>query len=134
MTDRDRATRVFRALADSTRLRIVRLLARNQTQACVCEFVDVLQERQYNVSRHLKSLENAGLITGEKDGQWTYYGLSPDNDAVLSGLCDVIGAIADQDRVFRHDQRRFNARMKLRRDGRCRIGIRSEALKGSRSV
>jgi ArsR family transcriptional regulator, arsenate/arsenite/antimonite-responsive transcriptional repressor len=57
----------LKALADDTWLRILRLLLTNHTAMCVCELVDALEERQYNVSRHLQILEAADLIEGTKD-------------------------------------------------------------------
>jgi ArsR family transcriptional regulator len=49
----------LKALADDTRLRILRLLLTNHTAMCVCELVDALEERQYNISSHLQILEAA---------------------------------------------------------------------------
>jgi len=118
---------VFRALSDPARLRILRLLAANKTQMCVCELVDCLQERQYNVSRQLKALVAAGVITGEKDGRWVYYGL---DSGAQSGAVEVQRVIAriEPDATLADDQRRFEHRMRLRSGGRCRVGIQTRGL------
>ena len=63
--------KVFKALADINRLRILKML---QTQKrCVCELSFVLGITQPSVSRHLKKLKTAGLIDSEKNGFWTDY-------------------------------------------------------------
>ena len=119
--------RVFQALSDPTRLRIFRLLVTNRTEMCVCEVVDSLRERQYNVSRHLKVLELAGLLGGEKHGRWTYYGLDRRNPTV-SSFAKLVASLPDLDGTFAEDQERFKKRMALREDGRCRCGIQTPEL------
>ena len=88
--DRNALTRALKALSDPTRLRMLRLLAVNRSQMCVCEFVDTLQERQYNVSKHLKILEQAGLIEGEREGRFLYYGLVDGGDATARLLYRLV--------------------------------------------
>lgn len=126
--DRNALTPAFKALSDPTRLRILRLLAVNRSQMCVCEFVDTLQERQYNVSKHLKILEQAGLIESEKEGRFLYYGLVDGGDAMARVLYRLVAGVPDSDEVFSDDQSRFEERMELREDGRCRLGIQTEEL------
>jgi ArsR family transcriptional regulator len=118
----------FKALSDATRLRILRLLAANDAEMCVCEFVDVLQARQYTVSRALGLLENAGLVQGQKDGRWVYYSLANQDHTVVSALYGVVASVSETDEVFLLDQERFRERMGLRKDGRCRVGIQTEDL------
>ena len=124
------ATLAFKALSDRTRLRMVRLLASNDAEMCVCEFVDVLQERQYNVSRQLKALASAGLVRGEKDGRWTYFRLLAGEDAAVASLCRLVAELPAEGE-FRDDQRRFKKRIKLRSEGRCRVGIQSPSLRST---
>ena len=63
--------RVFKALADETRLRMIRLLMRGPLN--VNEIIDVLQMGQSRVSRHLKILAEAGLVASRRQGTWIYY-------------------------------------------------------------
>ena len=128
MINRSSVPGVFKSLSDSTRLRMTRLLAVNNTEMCVCEFVDILQERQYNVSKHLKILQNSGLIRGKKEGRWIYYGLATGNDPVTVILCQLITSIPDTEEQFTQDQHRYLERMSLREKGRCRVGIQSTEL------
>ncbi len=67
--------RVFRALSDRTRLRILHLLLPGEL--CVCHLVDVLDLPQPKVSRHLAYLRRAGLVIARKEGLWNYYRLAP---------------------------------------------------------
>jgi ArsR family transcriptional regulator len=78
----------LKALADPARLRLVSiLLASDRQQACTCELTEPLGLSQPTVSHHLKKLAEAGLITGERRGVWTYYSVVPD---ALSALAQVL--------------------------------------------
>ena len=63
--------RLFKALADKNRIRILALLA--EKECCVCELSFVLGITQPSVSRHLKKMKRAELINNKKDGVWTNY-------------------------------------------------------------
>jgi ArsR family transcriptional regulator len=71
-------SRLFKALADPHRVRIVNALATSDEPVCVCEFTDDLGIAQPTVSFHLKKLLDAGLIEREQRGTWAYYSLRPD--------------------------------------------------------
>jgi ArsR family transcriptional regulator len=80
--------RLFHALADETRLRIVEQLA--DGEQCVCDLTDALEAGQSRLSFHLKTLKDAGLVTDRRQGRWIYYTLRPE---ALDELRDVVGAI-----------------------------------------
>ena len=121
--------KLLKMLADPTRLRILRLLVTTEEQICVCEFVDSLQERQYNVSKHIRVLERSGLIAGEKDGRFTYYRFLPDRGVAGEvALWGFITAALRQSQQCQVDMKRFSERLACRVDGRCRIGIQSKQL------
>lgn len=65
---------VFKALGDDSRLAII-LLVRAHHELCVCELTAALEAPQPKVSRHLSTLRDAGLLEGERRGQWVYYQL-----------------------------------------------------------
>jgi len=70
--------RVFKALADRHRVRILnRLLSAGGAAVCVCEFEDMLGLKQSTVSYHLKQLLDAGIVTREKRGSYAYFALDP---------------------------------------------------------
>ena len=66
----------FAALADPTRLAIVRELAGADT-VCACDFTSCCDVRQPTVSHHLRVLREAGVIESERRGTWIYYRLTP---------------------------------------------------------
>lgn len=112
------ADRLFQALADPTRLRIAALLAATSQRACVCELTDALGERQYNVSRHLKTLKAAGLVVPMRDGRWVYYQLAGPRGPMGRRLRALLRSLpAEVD--FARDRDRFARRLALRRHGRC---------------
>ena len=84
---------VFKALADRTRLRIIRLLVSGEV--CVCHIHDSLGIPQSMASRHLAYLRRAGLVSTRKDGLWVHYRLAeladPVLDAVLSAVAHAVG-------------------------------------------
>lgn len=118
---------LFQALADPTRIRIVRLLSTTKDEACLCELVDSLLEPQYKVSRHLKILKHAGLLTAQKDGRWVYHRLI-EGQPHLKYLYALVKALPDSDDAFADDIARFRHRMGLRQQGRCRVGIQTPEL------
>ena len=118
------APEVFQALADPTRLRIVRLLATTREESCLCELVDSLREPQYKLSRHLKLLRQSGLLTAEKEGRWIYHRLVIGRP-YLTRLWAAVRVIPDANREFASDLARFRKRMALREAGRCRVGIQT---------
>jgi len=77
----DGLVQYFRALSEEIRLRIVMLLTHGEL--CVCDIMDVLDEPQSKVSRHLSYLKHSGLITGKRVGVWMHYMLSEPGDETL---------------------------------------------------
>jgi len=67
----DKRSRIFKALADETRLRILSLL--EVREMCVCEIMVALDLTQPTASHHLGILENAGLVKDRKEGKWVFY-------------------------------------------------------------
>jgi ArsR family transcriptional regulator, arsenate/arsenite/antimonite-responsive transcriptional repressor len=67
-------SRLFKALADETRLRILSLLLAGEL--CVCDLMEVLKLPQSTVSRHLAYLKNAGWVDDRRAGVWMYYSIT----------------------------------------------------------
>jgi ArsR family transcriptional regulator len=66
--------KVMKALSDPTRVKILKLL--QQKTMCVCELQGALQVSQPSVSKHLKLLEESGLVDYKKEGLWVNYYLA----------------------------------------------------------
>jgi ArsR family transcriptional regulator, arsenate/arsenite/antimonite-responsive transcriptional repressor len=84
--------RLFKALADPHRVKIVNLLAISPEPVCVCEFTGPLGLSQPTVSHHLKKLLDAGLLDREQRGTWAYYSLRRDALGGLAAALDLEGA------------------------------------------
>lgn len=70
----ERIARVFKALADPTRVRLLSLIAATETgEACVCDLTEPVGLSQPTVSHHMKQLVDAGLAAREQRGRWAYY-------------------------------------------------------------
>ena len=72
--DAKRKSKVFKALADSIRLRILGLLS--SREMCVCEVMVALDLTQPTASHHLGILENVGLVKDRKEGKWVFYSIA----------------------------------------------------------
>ena len=94
LSDAEAATtaRLFKALADPHRVRIVNLLATSPDPVCVCEFTGPLGLSQPTVSHHLKKLVEVGLLEREQRGIWAYYSLDRDTLGRLAAAVDLQGA------------------------------------------
>ena len=79
--------RLFRVLADRTRVRIVNVLARAGGPVCVCDLIPSLGVAQPTVSYHLKQLASAGLVEREARGTFAFYRLA---DGALDRLAGVL--------------------------------------------
>jgi ArsR family transcriptional regulator len=82
------AVRLFRALADETRLRILNLVAHREV--CVCHLVQALGLGQSKVSRHLAHLRNAGLVNDRREGLWMYYSLAAPKGCLQQQMLGVL--------------------------------------------
>ena len=75
---------LFRALADTTRLRLLNLIA--DREICVCYFVEILRMSQPKISRHLAYLRKAGIVAARREGKWMHYRLTIPNDEVVARI------------------------------------------------
>lgn len=67
-------SRLLKALANETRLRMLRLLSTREM--CVCELTIALDLTQPTASHHLNILQNGGLVTDRKEGKWVFYSVA----------------------------------------------------------
>ena len=93
-TEAAATARLFKALADPHRVKIINLLATSPDPVCVCEFTGPLGLSQPTVSHHLKKLLDAGLLEREQRGTWAYYSLDRDAMRRLAAAADLQGVRA----------------------------------------
>jgi len=77
--------KIYKALADEKRLKILKLLTIREM--CVCELTAALNLTQPNLTHHIKKLEQANLVDYEKRGKWVYYSLK--DEKKLNQLCVI---------------------------------------------
>ncbi len=121
---------IFKALSDETRIRILHLLARTGEALCVCELTDALEVPQYNISRHLKVMVQAGLLDRQKIGRWVYFRLPQSATLFLDFVLQALTSL-DTERT-RRDLVELKKRLHLRTNGRCTIGIQKNHLIGKK--
>ena len=92
--------KILQAIAEPTRLAIVRQLAADGT-VCACDFTDCCGVSQPTVSHHLKVLREAGVVTSERRGTWIYYKLEAKAAARIASLGHLLtaGAAREPKRV-----------------------------------
>jgi len=94
-----KTTKLFKALSDETRLRILKML--EARPLCVCEIQHVLKGSQPNVSHHLKTLSEAGLVDSKRDGLWIAYRIAETHPTPLhrSALSLLHRSLKNDERV-----------------------------------
>jgi ArsR family transcriptional regulator len=94
-----KTSKLFKALSDETRLRILKML--ETRPLCVCEIQYVLKGSQPNVSHHLKTLSEAGLVDFQRDGLWIVYRITknPETPLHAAALSLLRRSLKQEDRV-----------------------------------
>lgn len=109
---------MFRLLGDPTRLRLLRVLARDRFNGS--ELTAILCLAQSGVSRHISLLKERGLVAEERQGGFIYYYLadaaSDDPHAALRPLLDAEFAAHAGDRLVRQDEVRLQEVLRLRKE------------------
>ncbi len=99
--------KITKALSDRTRVRIFKML--QHKEMCVCEVQAILGMAQSTVSKHLQLLEDAGLITGAKEGLWVNHKIAGDSHNIyaepivkyLTGILDNDPqVVADREKTY----------------------------------
>ena len=92
-------TGLFAALADTTRLRLLNLMAGREV--CVCHFVEVLGQSQPKISRHLAYLRNAGIVATRREGKWMHYSICTPADASRASiLTSVLHSLSSDEQML----------------------------------
>lgn len=106
---------IHKALADETRLRLMRLLTRGPLN--VNEILGILRMGQSRVSRHLRILSEAGLVTGRREGTWIYYERAANGGSPL--VADTLSLLDGHERDLPHyeaDVQRLETAVERRRE------------------
>ena len=98
-------TRLFRALGDETRLRIVALLSHGEL--CVCHLEAALALNQSTASRQLGILRAAGIVDSRRQGTWIYYSLTEQQHDTVARALEVLTRTFAAERTLRVDHARL---------------------------
>lgn len=123
---------MFRLLGDPTRLRLLRLLARDRFNGS--ELTAILGLAQSGVSRHIGLLKEGGLVTEEREGGFLYYQLIDAAPGELHGalrtLLDAGFAAHGGDRLVRQDEARLQDVLRVRKESFDAHGDRRQLVPG----
>ncbi len=104
----DKYLRIFKALGDKTRLRMVKMLELKE-ELCVCEIRAVIDFSMPTISNHLKILSEAGLVTSYKKEKYVNYKLNKDkndkNDKNLMEIFKILDNISE-DKILEEDRQK----------------------------
>lgn len=95
MTENEKNARVFKAFCDPNRLKILGLLQNGEK--CACKLLEELNIGQPTLSHHMKILCDADIVTGRKDGKWTYYSFNTEGIVHAKVLLDQITSAAGRE-------------------------------------
>src|ERR1700739_486925 len=96
---------LFAALADPTRLRLLNLM--QGREVCVCYFVEILEQGQPKISRHLAYLRRAGIVAARRDGKWMHYSIEWPDDARAQAILEATFTSFKADREMQLDLARL---------------------------
>jgi ArsR family transcriptional regulator, arsenate/arsenite/antimonite-responsive transcriptional repressor len=113
--------RLFAALADPTRLRLLNLMAGREV--CVCYFVAILQQAQPKISRHLAYLRSAGIVSARREGKWMHYRIRWPEDAAAGSILTAVLHSLEESAEMQTDRSRL--------ERACCEPQRSPALEGA---
>lgn len=80
--------RVFKALTDENRIRVLELLC--EGEQCACVLLDDLKIKQPTLSHHMKILCDSGLVVSRKEGKWNYYSINDSGCIYASELLNSL--------------------------------------------
>jgi ArsR family transcriptional regulator, arsenate/arsenite/antimonite-responsive transcriptional repressor len=98
--------RLFAALADPTRLRLLNLI--DGREVCVCYFVEILKQSQPKISRHLAYLRRAGIVSARREGKWMHYRMERPGDGGAAAILDSTLASLKSEREMQADLARLS--------------------------
>ena len=118
---------VMKAVADPTRVRILKMLEGGEL--CVCQIIAVLALSPSTISKHLSLLKAAGLVNDRKEKKWVHYSLDRENDdEYAAGILRELAAWLERDPVIVQDRARLGgARKDLGPGSGCATGPCLEA-------
>lgn len=99
--------KLFKALSDETRIRILKVLL--ERECCVCEVMQALDVSQSRASRNLGILEDAGFIKSKRDGLWIVYSIDEQRmNSYTAPLIELVRTSLVDDETLLQDKERLS--------------------------
>ena len=108
----------YKAVSQECRLRIINLLVNSGTSLCICEMMDILKKEQYQISRCLSILKDAGLVEEERDGRLLLYSLKIDKKYNKTIFENISSLKEELNSILKKDIENMHVRLLLRENGR----------------
>lgn len=89
--DEKGVARIFKALCDENRIRILRIL--QSGEKCACRLLEALNVTQPTLSHHMKLLCDSGIVSGRKEGKWMYYSISSEGAKIAADALAELTAV-----------------------------------------
>ena len=103
--------KVFKALSDDTRIRMLHLLS--EGELCVCQIMQALEISQTRASRNLGILRDAGLLKDRRDGQWVHYSVNREVAAEYLKLMGLVTSLLRDDQTIAEDRKRLEKAVQM---------------------
>ena len=97
--------KVFGALSDETRIRILKVLLKRD--CCVCEVMQALDISQSRASRNLSILENAGFVSSQREGLWIVYSVNNQSNDSVPSLLQMLDTCLEGEEIIKLDKERL---------------------------
>ena len=113
-------TKVFKALSDETRLRMLKIL-QERAELCVCEIMQALDISQTRASRNLGILKDAGFVVDRRDGLWIHYSINKKKiNEYHEPLNHLLKNWLNGEYIIREDRERLKKAVKLSWKNKCK--------------
>jgi ArsR family transcriptional regulator len=96
---------LFAALSDRTLLRLLNLM--DGREVCVCYFVEILEQSQPKISRHLAYLRRAGVVAARREGKWMHYRIEAPSHAGAAKILRETLAVIREEKAMQTDLARL---------------------------
>lgn len=124
----DNITQIYKALSEEIRLRIIMVLTHGEL--CVCDLMEIFQETQSKISRHLAYLKHSGFVKSRRDETWMYYSLKEPMDKYIEAHISFMKEYMSDMELFKEDVKKMEEvkRLKLceKKNKRIRKNKRSQ--------
>lgn len=110
--------RIYKALADETRLRLLLLLLEHG-ELCICDLMNALDLPQSTVSRHVAYMKNAGWLNDRRGGVWMYYSIRSGLSSYMTALATLTRNYLSSADTVSADRQRLAAYLKTKNDASC---------------